>query len=440
MEEKTQYIPERQQYHKEEADVALKASFYYTKSMNKKLGLVFSVLFLDFFSFSAVIAFLPLFFLDTPHSFFSTTYSLKLRYLLLGILSSTYPIAQVIAAPLLGHLSDKIGRRGVLLCSYLGNTLGYLLCSFGILTTSILPLFVGNFIAGLAGVNLSTTNAIISDATTENRRSRFFAISHLMLGIGFILGPFAAGKVVTFSPHLFMACFYLFLACTFFSFLNFLLIYFFWGKAEDKLVTTKLTEVNWKDLLSCAKPLKILLLAEFLVFFGWYFFIKTFQVFLVEEVKCTERQVFDLYSQYGLWFALSQVVFILWLHKFSKQLLHKFIVLFAISIFILAFFRNYAAACLIVPFFTFAYAILAPSLTGLISEFASSQDHGKVMGLHQSIQAFAKILGPLLAGCLLTFTPLATVVFSPIFILASLVVFALHAKARSVVDNTSAHS
>jgi DHA1 family tetracycline resistance protein-like MFS transporter len=163
-------------------------------------------------------------------------------------------------------------------------------------------------------------------------------------------------------------------------------------------------------------------------------------VFLVEEVKCTERQVFDLYSQYGLCFALSQVVFILWLHKFSKKLLHKSIVLFAISIFILAFFRNYAAACLIVPFFTFAYAILAPSLTGLISEFASSQDHGKVMGLHQSIQAFAKILGPFLAGCLLTFTPLATVVFSPIFILASLLVFSLHSKARSVVDNTSAHS
>lgn len=407
--------------------------------MNKKLGLIFSVLFLDFFSFSAVIAFLPLFFLETPHSFFAATDSLKLRYLLLGVLSSTYPIAQVIAAPLLGHLSDKIGRRGVLLCSYLGNTLGYLFCSLGILTTSIIPLFIGNFIAGLTGVNLSTTNAIISDEATETRRSRFFAISHLMLGIGFILGPYVAGKVVTLSSHLFTACFYLFLACAFFSFVNFLLIYFFWKKEEDNLISTKLTEVRWRDLLNCTKPLKILLLAEFLVFLGWYFFIKTFQVFLVEEAKCNEGQVFNLYSQYGLWFALSQVVFILWLHKFSKKLLRKSIVLFAGSIFFLAFFKNYSTACLIVPFFTFAYAILAPSLTGLVAEF-SVDDHGKVMGLHQSIQAFAKILGPLMAGCLLTFTPLATVVFSPIFILASLLVFGFHAKVRNVVDNTSAHS
>jgi MFS transporter, DHA1 family, tetracycline resistance protein len=410
--------------------------------MNKKLGLIFSVLFLDFFTFSAVIAFLPLFFLDTPHSFFSTTYSLKLRYILLGILSATYPIAQVIAAPLLGHLSDKIGRKGILLCSYLGNTLGYFLCSIGILTTSILPLFIGNFIAGLAGVNLSTTNAIISDVTGQQRRSKFFAMSHLMLGIGFILGPFAAGKVVTFSSHLFTACFYLFLACTLFSFLNFLLIYFFWGKEEDNMVSAKLTQVKWRDLLSCTRELKILLFAEFLVFFGWYFFIKTFQVFLVEEVKCTEAQVFNLYSQYGLWFALSQVIFILWLHRFSKldRFFNRFIVLFAGSIFVLAFVKSYVAACLIVPFFTFAYATLAPSLTGLISDYASSHNNGKVMGLHQSIQAFAKILGPLIAGGLLTFTPLATVLFSPIFILASLIVFGLHAKERRELDNTSAHS
>ncbi len=171
--------------------------------MNKKLSLIFSVLFLDFFSFSAVIAFLPLFFLSTPHSFFSTSFSPNLRYILLGILSATYPIAQVIAAPLLGHLSDKIGRRGILLYSYIGNTVGYLLCGIGILTTSIFYLFLGNFIAGLMGVNLSTTNAIISDVSVNEKRSKFFAVSHLMLGIGFILGPFVAGKIVAFSPSCF---------------------------------------------------------------------------------------------------------------------------------------------------------------------------------------------------------------------------------------------
>jgi DHA1 family tetracycline resistance protein-like MFS transporter len=389
--------------------------------MKKKLGLIFSVLFLDFFSFSAVIAFLPLFFLSTPHSFFSKAFSPELRYILLGILSATYPIAQVIAAPLLGHLSDKIGRRGILLCSYLGNTVGYVLCSIGILTTSILPLFLGNFVAGLAGVNLSTTNAIISDMSSNERRSKFFAVSHLMLGIGFILGPYVAGKVVTFSSHVFDACFYLFLACAIFSFFNFLLIYFFWSPDEDKMVTAKPTEILWKDLFSCNREVKILLFAEFLIFFGWYFFIKTFQVFLIEGIQCTEAQVFNVYSQYGLWFALSQVVFITWFHRYSKseKFFRHFITFLALSILILYFAKSYAAACLIVPLFTFAYGMLIPSLTGLVSDYAGAQNNGKVMGLHQSIQAIAKIGGPLIAGCVLTLTPMATVLLSPLFILAS---------------------
>jgi MFS transporter, DHA1 family, tetracycline resistance protein len=403
--------------------------------MYKKLGLIFSVLFLDFFSFSAVIAFLPLFFLSTSLSFFSISVSSNLRYILLGILAATYPIAQLIAAPLLGHLSDKIGRKGILLYSYLGNTVGYILCGTGILTTSIFLLFLGNFVAGLMGVNMSTTNAIISDVSASEKRSKFFSIPHLMLGIGFILGPFIAGKIVTFSSHVFDACFYLFLACAMFSCINFFLIYFFWTSDNDKMISANPTEILWKDLFSCTREIKILLFAEFLIFFGWYFFIKTFQVFLIEGIKCTEGQVFDVYSQYGLWFTISQIIFIFWLHRYSKseKFFRHFITLLALSIFVLYFAKSYFAACLIVPLFTIAYGMLIPSLTSLVSDYASSHNNGKVMGLHQSIQAFAKVGGPLIAGCVLTLTPLATVLLSPLFILASQAVFALRKKVSDPI-------
>jgi len=96
--------------------------------------------------------------------------------------------------------------------------------------------------------------------------------------------------------------------------------------------------------------------------------------------------------------------------------------------------QNYTMMCFIVPLFTFAYASLVPSLTALVSDYASSHDNGKVMGLHQSTQAIAKILGPLLAGVLLTLTPLATVLFSPLFILASRWVLALNSKKQLVSD------
>ncbi|MGD0665004.1 MAG: MFS transporter [Rhabdochlamydiaceae bacterium] len=402
--------------------------------MVKKLSLVFSVLFLDFLTFSAVIAFLPLFFLDTPHSFFSSTFSLKLRYILLGIFTATYPIAQMIAAPFLGHLSDKIGRRGILLSSYIGNAAGYLFCCAGVLTHSVLPLFIGYFVAGLTGVNLSTTNAIISDVSINEKRSKFFAMSHLMLGVGFILGPWIAGRIVGATGEIFQTCFYLFVSCAVVSVINFLLILKFWSADTEKIATPKWTEVRLKDFMKCEKPLKTLLWAEFLVFFGWYFFIKTFQVFLVEKIGCSELQVFNIYSQYGLWFSLSQVAFILWLHKYSRseKFFRGFIFLLAFSILALTLMNGYSMTCFIIPLFSFAYATLVPSLTALVSDYASSHNNGKVMGLHQSIQALAKVFGPVIAGILLTLTPLATVLFSPLFILASLGVLALGSRKEEI--------
>ena len=202
------------------------------------------------------------------------------------------------------------------------------------------------------------------------------------------------------------------------------------------MVSAKPAEILWKDLFSCNREVKILLFAEFLIFFGWYFFIKTFQVFLIEGIKCTEAQVFNVYSQYGLWFALSQGIFIVWLHRYSKseKFFRHFTIFMALSIFVLYFTKSYAAACLIVPLFTFAYGMLIPSLTGLVSDYATSHNNGKVMGLHQSIQAFAKIGGPLIAGCVLTLTPMATVLLSPLFILASRAIFALRAKEKKIPE------
>lgn len=404
--------------------------------MKRRLALIFSVLFLDFLTFSAVIAFLPLFFLETPHSFFAPTFSVKLRYILLGLFTATYPIAQVIAAPFLGHLSDRIGRRGILLFSYIGNGAGYVLCSIGVLEQSVIPLFIGYFVAGLTGVNISTTNAIISDVSFNEKRSKFFAASHLVLGIGFILGPWIAGQIVANSSLVFQTCFYLFIGCASVSALNFLLILRFWSKEDEKLIVTKWVEVKFRDFLKCEKPLKTLLWAEFLVFFGWYFFVKTFQVFLVEKIGCNEIQVLNYYSQYGIWFSLSQMIFILWLHKYSSsaKFFRNLIFLLSLSIFSLTFVPNYPVTCMIIPLFTFAYAALIPSLTALVSTHASSEDNGKVMGLHQSVQAGAKILGPIIAGALLTLTPLATVICAPILIVASRAVLALGAPKKEAEE------
>ncbi len=391
--------------------------------MDKKLKVLFFVLFLDFLSFSAVITFLPFLFLETPHHCFLVESSIKFRYLVLGALLSTYPMTQIFSAPLLGYVSDKLGRRGILLLSYLGNMVGYFFCSVGIMRLSVEFLFLGYFIAGLMGVNLSMTNAMISDLITEESRPKFFGIPQLVLGIGFVLGSFITRQVLTVAD----IPFYLFLAGSVISFVNFFLLLCFWDKKEQRRFSVTPMGIKWGDLFSCKRELAIFLLAEFFIFFGWYFFIKTFQIFLVEKLHFNEDQVFSLSIQYGLSIVISQLIFIFYLHRHSQstRLFYHCIALLAFSIFMLHFSKTYLLTCFVVPLFTFAYTSLMPLLTARIAKHAFATDRGKVMGFHQAIQSIAKIVAPLTGAALLALDFASTALFAPVFICFSWLLFQL---------------
>jgi len=391
------------------------------------MKLIFTVTFLDFLAFSAIIPFIPLFFLDTPHTLFSPSTPFQLRYILLGLLFATYPFAQILAAPVLGHFSDKIGRKEVLLLSYLGNSVGYICCGLGIVFSSVIPLFIGNFIAGSSGVNISTVNAIISDLSHDKRRSKFFGFSQMMLGIGFALGPYLSGRLLAISHETHLICFLLFLAASFISFLNFVVVWFFFSHTKEKVEPPT---INLREILHCTPQTKNILATAFLLIFGWYFFIKTFQVFLIEKIHCSEIEMFNTISYYGFCSVLSQFAFVAFLYKYikSSRFFEIFVLLLSLSIFAMMFINSQYPLLFIVPLFSFAYSILMPSLTYFISEAGTYENHGKIMGLNQSVQALAKVLAPALAGCCLALTPLTSVVMSSLAIFASGLVFMLARK------------
>ncbi len=376
------------------------------------MNLIFTVIFLDFLAFSAIIPFIPLLFLDTPHTLFAATTPLELRYILLGLLFSTYPLAQVLAAPILGHFSDRFGRKEILLLSYLGNAIGYLSCALAIYTSSISLLFLGNLIAGMTGANLSTINAIISDLSHNHKRSKYFGFSNLMLGLGFALGP----ALSIHFPNLFA----LFLICSGGALLNFLIIAFTFSHPQTK--ESLYTPFSLRQIFTLPKNL---VLSYFLLIFGWYFFIKTFQVFLIEELHLSDIFVFNTISFYGFCSMLAQGAFVLLLHRFMRNYLHHTLFVLSLSIFLLTF-TNTATLFPLVFLFSFTYALLIPSFTFLISEFSTAANHGKMMGLHTSISALAKILAPTIAGLFLALTPYTSVLLSSLCIFTSSLLFSFH--------------
>ncbi len=107
-----------------------------------------------------------------------------------GVIAATYSLAQFLFAPIIGALSDRFGRRPVLLASMFGLAIDYLIQGFA---PTIGWLFVGRLIAGIMGASFSTANAYIADVSNEKTRARNFGLTGAMFGIGFIIGPTLGG-------------------------------------------------------------------------------------------------------------------------------------------------------------------------------------------------------------------------------------------------------
>ncbi len=144
----------------------------------KKLLPIFVIILVDLLGLTIIIPLMPL---------YATTYGGDAWTI--GLLGATYPIAQFVGAPVLGRLSDRFGRRPVLLVSQIGTLIGFLLLGFA---NALWLLFLSRLIDGLSGANISTAQAVITDNTTEKTRTQGLGLLGAAFGLGFVIGPIIA--------------------------------------------------------------------------------------------------------------------------------------------------------------------------------------------------------------------------------------------------------
>lgn len=116
----------------------------------------------------------------------------------IGMLSAAYPLMQLIGAPILGSLSDRFGRKPVLLASQVGTFIGFILLG---LANSLPLLFISRIIDGLSGGNISTAQAALSDSTTEKNRTQAMGLIGAAFGLGFTIGPIIAFVSLSLSQY-----------------------------------------------------------------------------------------------------------------------------------------------------------------------------------------------------------------------------------------------
>jgi len=150
--------------------------------MNRPLVVIFTAICLDAIGIGLIFPILPRLLEEVTHNANIAPY--------IGIMTALYAVMQFVFAPVLGVLSDNLGRRPVLLISLAGASINYVLMAF---SPHLWMLFLGRAIAGLTSANVSVAAAYITDISPEDKRARRFGLSNAMFGVGFIIGPVLGG-------------------------------------------------------------------------------------------------------------------------------------------------------------------------------------------------------------------------------------------------------
>lgn len=335
--------------------------------------------------------------------FLPASYSEDGRTLLLGALIAVFSIAGFFSGPLLGALSDRYGRKRLLLTSIALTFTGYLVFALGIYLKSVPLLFVSRTIYGIGGGNISVIQSAIADISDDRSRAKNFGLIGVAFGIGFIIGPALGGKLA--NPHT-VSWFNFttpFLAAALLSLINIALVIFRFRETLKTPVNRPVTLLTGLRNLGAAfgdPRLRMLFLGVFFYALGFNFYTQFFQVILIKVFDFNQTQIGRYFAYVGLWIALMQGTVVRRVaNSFAPAQILRYSVAglgFALWLFLLP--RQSWQLFLVVPFMALFQGLTSPNSTALVSQSGNPQEQGRVLGINQSVLSAAFALPPVIAA------------------------------------------
>ena len=357
------------------------------------LLVIFITVFIDLVGFGIVIPVMPYYaegtrFGATPRG--------------VGLLFASYSIMQLIFAPVLGRLSDKYGRRPVLLISLLGTSLGFFVMGFA---TTLWMLFLGRIIDGISGGNISTAQAYIADVTTPENRAKGMGLIGAAFGLGFVFGPAIGGVLSIWGIHV------PFIFAGALAFANAVLLYFALPETvtpDHPARTSAAQGRSWRRLFSSLRNprLAFVLTIYFLSIVAFSLMTASFSLFLMFRFGYDAFHNGWVFAMVGIVSAVIQGGLIGRLVKRygEPNLVIVGSLLFSLSLFASPFIGPALGIMGIIVtgvVSAIGNALNAPTLTSLASKTASANEQGAIMGVTQSVASLARAVGPALAAFLI---------------------------------------
>jgi multidrug resistance protein len=352
------------------------------RTPRRALTTLFLIAFADLVGFGIVIPLLPLYaehYHPAPWVF--------------GLLMAAYSAMQFFSSPILGRLSDRVGRRPVLLVSLTGSVVGFVMFA---LADSLFWLFASRLLAGIAGGNIATAQAVIADTTKPEDRARGMGLIGAAFGLGFIAGPALAGVLAPISPAAPG-----------------------WGAATCSAVAFAMTLLYLPETRPVGPPARMtpasgvariafawrhpelapLMLIGFAVVTGFAAFEVTFAQYLHERLALPHSGVSFLFVYIGVLAAIVQGVLVgratRWLGE--RRLVIGGLALGAVGLLLLASAHRLGVVLAVLPALSLGIGMVMPSLSALVSRGVSADQQGLALGAFQGIASLARVAGPFTA-------------------------------------------
>jgi DHA1 family tetracycline resistance protein-like MFS transporter len=397
-------------------------------------------IFIDLLGVGIVIPVLAPLFLS-PFGILPIDFTYEQRSLLIGLLSAAYPIAQFFGAPLLGALSDRYGRKPMLIISLIGTMIGYLIFGFGVAVKSLPLLFLGRILDGFTGGNISIAQSAIADMSKPEDRAKNFGLIGMAFGLGFILGPYIGGKLVdptivswfnNSTPYFFTALL---------TFINIgSLVLMFEETIKVKIKTTIGVFSGITNLIKAfsIQKLRTLFIVSFLLTFGFNFFTQFFNAYLIEKFGVSPSQSGDIFAYMGLFIAIFQGGLLPFISKKfkSSDVLKISIIGLALGFILLLLPNKLNGIFFVLPILALFQGLSQPNITALISSQGKDSSQGDILGGNQSINSIAQAIPPIISGLIFSINiRLPILVAGIVTMIAALVFILIYERKRIERDN-----
>lgn len=331
----------------------------------------------------------------------------------LGVLTAAFSVAQFLATPVLGMLSDKFGRRLLLVVCLFGTAMSFAL--FG-LAGSLFMLFAARILDGLTGGDISVAQAMVTDISTPDNRAKYFGILGSAFGFGYVIGPAAGGLLSRFGMS-----FPFFVAAALSGTGAMVSLLFL---KESHKTRQKKKPFTYRSLVTVLKRPVIgpAVLTGFILTTAQFVMLIGFQTFCTDQLKLTPTQIGIFYAGFGITGILMQLG-VPFINKVIPS--RSIILLISTAVCLIAMVYS-GLTTAIVPFalgigvYGLFNGLRNPMLNAIIADHNSGDEQGEVMGINQSYTSMGQAIGLAIAGLAATVSLHASFFLSGLLILIAI--------------------